>query len=190
MDLTQNPQSKQPWPLKEFRPRSRFLWLTPAPQAVHATLTLPQSQETKANHKICWCPSCAWLTETGFGAFSITTGHTTGIAGSKGQVLLFSCSVLVCSYFLPDAVKQGLMFTTKLFLCRMGTRTKSLITEIFQLLLPTDRLFTPSYVNTSNSDAIFCSLTWQWEMLKSLTSTIFPVGYELTPSAIYSFLSQ
>lgn len=57
MSLTQNPQPKQLWPLKELRPRSRLLWLTPAPQTVHATLTQLQSQGTKANHRLADAPA-------------------------------------------------------------------------------------------------------------------------------------
>lgn len=60
----------------------------------------------KSKPQVCWCPSCAWSTETGFRAFPITTGRTTGMAGSKGHYLLFSCSVLVYSrLFCPRCCK-------------------------------------------------------------------------------------
>lgn len=39
----------------------------------------------KSKPQTCWCPSCAWFTETGLQAFPIITGHTPGMAGSKGH---------------------------------------------------------------------------------------------------------
>lgn len=47
----------------------------------------------KSKPQTCWCPSCAWFTETGLQAFPITTGCTTGMAGSKGH----DCFLLQCA---------------------------------------------------------------------------------------------
>lgn len=82
----------------------------------------------KSKPQTCWCPSCAWFTKTGLQAFPITTGHATGMAGSKGHdcFLLQRASMFLLLFDTVNKSEARFDIYTKAVSLQSGNENKEL----------------------------------------------------------------